>query len=588
MKKLYTFLVAILVTSLSFGQGPIITGIGDGDCSGGNPKMLEIYANGTVDFTQYSLEKQTNGNNTWNGTFDLSPLGTVTDTFVYLYKDAGDGVFAAEFPSATNTLDVGSAVSVNGDDRLRIIETATSTVIDQYGVEATDGSGTDWEYKDGYAKRNNNTPSNGGAFVSTNWTNGNSLFDGQGLCQGGASFESIMTIGTYTPPTTATPMLAITSPTAATVLNPEASNSMDLTFVVQNFAVDVPSGTGDGHVHYKVDNGATVMIYTTNPITLTGLASGSHTVDMWLVDNSHNPLSPPVEASVTFTIATYTQVANLAELRASNLDAYYEVIGEVVPTYGQSYRNQAWLQDATAGIKIDDNDGIVTTDYAPGDGISGIKGFLKEHNGVSQLVPTVDPGTPSSTGNVITPEIVTLSDLLANIDNYESELVQIKNATMTDYDDGGSGTADGTFQTGKNYPLTDASGVSVLRTNFYNADYIGTAFPTVATDFICIVGEYNGDLQVTPRDAVDMTAVGLDQPAIEGFSLYPNPTNAILNVITKQNLEKNIQIVDLLGKQVFNTTTFKTTINVSNLTNGIYIIKVTEAGHVATHKLVIK
>jgi len=51
MKKLYFLMVAIMVTSLSFGQSPIITIISDGDCSGGNPKMVEIYADGMVDFS---------------------------------------------------------------------------------------------------------------------------------------------------------------------------------------------------------------------------------------------------------------------------------------------------------------------------------------------------------------------------------------------------------------------------------------------------------------------------------------------------------------------------------------------------------
>ena len=93
MKKFY-LLMMLFITSTVMGQTPIITMILDGDCSGGNPKVLEVYADGAVDFTNYSLEKQSNGG-TWGTTYDLSPIGTITDDFVYIYSD--DPVFATEF-----------------------------------------------------------------------------------------------------------------------------------------------------------------------------------------------------------------------------------------------------------------------------------------------------------------------------------------------------------------------------------------------------------------------------------------------------------------------------------------------------------
>jgi hypothetical protein len=42
-----------------------------------------------------------------------------------------------------------------------------------------------------------------------------------------------------------------------------------------------------------------------------------------------------------------------------------------------------------------------------------------------------------------------LADLVVNYGNYESELVRINAASISDFDGG-----DGTFQTGKNYPFT--------------------------------------------------------------------------------------------------------------------------------------
>ncbi len=586
MKKLYTLTLALFVSVFTFAQGPVITGIMDGDCPGGLPKVLEIYANGTVDFSQYSLENQTNTSDSWGNTFDLSAIGTLTDSFVYIYKENADApTFATEFPSALNVLDTGasSIVNLNGDDRIRIIETASSEVIDQYGVEATDGSGTDWEYKDGFGKRNAGTAANAGVFIPANWTNGNGLFNNHGNCQDGTSFESIYVLGTYTPPTELNPLLAITTPADGSILNPEAVDSVMLSFVVQNFEVDETSGTGDGHVHYTIDDSSTVMVYTTDAIELTGLSTGEHIINMWLVDNSNNPLDPPVESSVSFTIAEYTQLANLAALRGSVVDNYYEITGEVVGYFAQSYRNQKWIQDDTAGMKIDDNDAVITTVYNEGDGVTGLKGKLNLYHDLLQFVPTVDPGAPTSTGNNITPETITLADLVVNYGNYESELVRINAASISDFDGG-----DGTFQTGKNYPFTDGSGDVIFRTNFYGADYIGEDLPTAATDYVCIVGRYGETIQVTSRNAADFLTLNVNQSEIEGFRIYPNPTKGLLTISSDNNSERTIVISDLLGKQVYHTTTNSTSINVEHLNKGIYFINVTEAGQTATRKLVVE
>ena len=89
---------------------------------------------------------------------------------------------------------------------------------------------------------------------------------------------------------------------------------------------------------------------------------------------------------------------------------------------------------------------------------------------------------------------------------------------------------------------------------------------------------------VTPTDNL-----AVSQNAIDGFSLFPNPvTNGMLTINTQDNLEKNIQIFDILGKQVFSSSTSTSEINVSNLNSGIYIIRVEEAGRLATRKLVIE
>ncbi len=76
---------------------------------------------------------------------------------------------------------------------------------------------------------------------------------------------------------------------------------------------------------------------------------------------------------------------------------------------------------------------------------------------------------------------------------------------------------------------------------------------------------------------------------IAGLSVYPNPVSTGTLYITSDNsVEKAVAIFDVLGKQVVNATTANGTVNVSNLTAGVYIVKVTEEGKTATRKLVVK
>jgi hypothetical protein len=83
--------------------------------------------------------------------------------------------------------------------------------------------------------------------------------------------------------------------------------------------------------------------------------------------------------------------------------------------------------------------------------------------------------------------------------------------------------------------------------------------------------------------------LSVNQNAIAGLDIYPNPvTNGVLNINTTANDTKNVVVYDVLGKQVVNTTISGSTVNVANLKNGVYIVKITENGKTATRKLVIR
>ncbi|KAF2509857.1 T9SS type A sorting domain-containing protein [Flavobacterium foetidum] len=80
-----------------------------------------------------------------------------------------------------------------------------------------------------------------------------------------------------------------------------------------------------------------------------------------------------------------------------------------------------------------------------------------------------------------------------------------------------------------------------------------------------------------------------DTSVIEGLSLYPNPvTNGKVYISSKNDLEKEIIVFDILGKKVLQAHLTTKELNVSELPPGVYIIKISEQNASATRKLIIR
>lgn len=76
---------------------------------------------------------------------------------------------------------------------------------------------------------------------------------------------------------------------------------------------------------------------------------------------------------------------------------------------------------------------------------------------------------------------------------------------------------------------------------------------------------------------------------IEGLNLYPNPvSNGKVYITSKNDLDKEIIIFDVLGKKVLQTLISSRELNISNLSPGVYIIKINEGGASATRKLIVR
>ncbi|MGO3182241.1 MAG: GEVED domain-containing protein [Aequorivita sp.] len=83
--------------------------------------------------------------------------------------------------------------------------------------------------------------------------------------------------------------------------------------------------------------------------------------------------------------------------------------------------------------------------------------------------------------------------------------------------------------------------------------------------------------------------IGVVENSLEGFNYYPNPTSGMLSLKSINNID-SVSIYNLLGQQLSNIIVGATStdINLSGLSTGTYIMKVSVEGQIGTYKILKK
>ncbi len=576
MKKLYTLLAFMLSLTTGWTQATDLYFSKYGEGSSSN-KFLEIY-NGTgadVDLSAYSVAMYANGDTTATNTYTFPANTILAAGDVYVIANANAD------PTILNAADATSTVCYfNGDDAVALLKNgAPLDIIGEIGNDP--GSG--WEVagisnatKDHTLIRKSTVCS-----PTTDWAASAGTDAASSQWNVLARNAGWNDLGSYTG-CSSSPELQITSPSDGQTFTPETTQ-VDVEFTTTNFTL----GT-DGSVQYTV-NGGTAQTTTSSPITISVSSGNSYTVVLELVDNNGDPLNPTVSDQVSFSVADYTQVADLSALRAGNIGDYYEVTGEVIVIGGEDYTSNTkiYVQDDNAGILIYDPNGVMPfSGYSLYDGITGIKGRLAEYRGMMELIPTIDPGT-SSQGNVVTPINVGVADFTTNHDDYESRLIKFTGVTVD-----ANGNTDFAYAT--NYDLIQGSDTTTLRVVFHSL--AGATIPTGSVDVTAIGGEYsysssNPHPQVYPRDANDFnTNNAVTNQNIKGLQVYPNPATGNQLFVTTESGQKTIvSIFDLSGKLILQQTMDNNrSMNIAALRPGIYLLKIRQNENEQMIKLVRK
>ena len=497
----------------SKSQDLVITGVVDGPLTGGIPKAIEVYViNNVSDLSVYGIGSANNGQGSDGEEFTFPADPATAGEYIYIAsEDVEFNNFFGFDPNYTS-----DAANINGDDAIELF--LNGSVIDVFGEIDVDGTGQPWEYLDGWVYRNDGTGPDGTTFVLGNWSySGIDALDGETT---NASAANPWPLGTYTAGAATTVSTPIISPSSGDYLDP--------------ITVTMTCGTPGANIYYTTDG--------SDPDQTDNLYSSGFQVSTTTTVKARaykTGLDPSNIATNVYNFPTTISVATIAELRAQTPGSgdYFQLTAEAILTFQQDFRHQKYIQDGTAGILIDDNDGNITTTYNIYDGITDITGELSEFGGMLQFVPITDPGSAASSGNTITPEVVTLGQITNNFDNYESELVKVEGAVFTD--------AGGTFENGTVYQITDASKtVYNFRTTFYDVDYIGTTIPSAAQDLVLLPNSRTDGEFVTSRSAADINPASSANPAV---ALEITAINGGNPVYENQPFSVTVQAQDVNG-----------------------------------------
>ena len=312
---------------------------------------------------------------------------------------------------------------------------------------------------------------------------------------------------------------------------------------LNNFVV----GT-DGHWHYSVDGGDTVMVYDTNDVEISGLSVGDHSITAWLVDNNHNPLDPPVEETLQFSINVISEYPWCEGFESGDFGAGVD----------------GWTSSIFSG----------TSEWQTING--NVSGNVTPLSG-SQMVGFASGNYNGDTASIISAAM---------------DLTSVTDPQLT-------------FNYTQEQWAGDQDQLRVFYRTSANGDWVqigeyleeATAWTEVTLDLPNPSADYYIGFQatsgygygVTLDDVCVQAALSTSENELLEMMVYPNPIDGgILTIQSPIDGLKMIEIYTVTGKKVMDTSINGNTLDISSFNSGFYMLKVTINGQSKVSKLVVR
>ena len=694
MKKIYFLLLTLTLTNLSFGQitDIYISMFGEGSS---NNKFIEIY-NGTdadIDLSQYSISTCSNGCDIAdqfdypdNVSFEVGTIITAGDVYVIAHGSADPLIVADQTFTYLS----------NGDDFMALtLAGATAdlyTIIDALGDMGGD-PGSGWDIAGVANGTQNHTLVRKSTVCGPNPTPlgsfGTNAEDSEWLV--GAIDTGWSDIGTYAGCASG-PVLSINNPSNGQEFA-SGTTAVTLSVSVANFEVDATpanGGTGDGHIHWSLDGVDQPMKYDTADETINVVDGGSHTVVMTLVNNDHQPITPEISQTVSFSVLfpcdlqVGTITSTCDSTTAEDTDTYTTTLaftGGGTTTY--------IIGTGEIGVITGDDPSTISEGTIIVSGVNEGTDFVVTFNGDSSN------SSCDLTRSISSPNCNPAIELPFN-DNFSYSNGSLISASSWSTFSGTEGdliVSDGQALVQHGTPSEDASVAfnsvvgsiyyafdftvnaaeaisggdyeyfSVLKDDGYNyrgrldivnantegndftvgISTIGSTADTVwASDLsfgntyratvkfdqdsniaqLWIDASSESDTSISGDDETDpgttITQFGLRQSDSSvnesilvdnlniaqtfnetlstnsmsistDFSIYPNPSNVgYVNISSTESETIQVNVYDILGKQVINAAVASGRLDISTLNTGVYIVKLTQGSATTTKKLIVQ
>ncbi|WP_299620542.1 endonuclease [uncultured Tenacibaculum sp.] len=570
-------------------------------------KAIEIanFTGSTVNLSEYSLRKTTNGDNSWGSTLNLSGQLANGEVYVVAHVNASTAIKN----EADITISAG-AMNFNGNDAVALFK--NSSLIDLVGTPSSSSNFG----KDVTLQRKSSVTSPNTSYVTSEW---NSL-----------SSDTISDLGTHTVDgsTTTPDTQAPTAPSGLTASN-TTQTGVNLAW---NAATDNTAVTG-----YDVYQGSTkVATVTTLNYSVTNLtASSSYSFSVRAIDAAGNTSSSSNAVSVTTLDIPDTQAPTTPSLTVSNItettvsltwnaatdntavtgyDVYqgstkiatvttlsYNVVN-LTPDTTYSFTVRAF--DAAGNVSIASNTASITTlpttpvltycnskgnnvnyEYIDNVVIGGISNSTSANAGYGDFT-NLTGNLSFGSNTIVVSAGFTSSSYTENwavwIDLNQNGTFESSEQLVT-----GSSSSSGNLSYSFNIPTTAKLGNTRMRVSMkWNG--APTACETFSygevEDYTVNIGTSSRSLDIT---SVDIDGELGDEDPIFDANVYPNPAINFINISLRDQRDSSYKIINTLG-QIVKTGTIERNIDVSNLNNGMYIIEVSDGQKLLTKKFIKK
>lgn len=556
-----------------------------------NNKALEIYnpSAGAVNLSNYRVQLYSNGNTTPGNTLSLS--GTLNPGAVYVIANA-----SANDSIKTKADTTSGVANFNGDDAIVLL--LGSDTLDIIGVIGVD-PGTSWTVDSGTTANFTLVRKQSVQQGTKNWALSSTQWD--------VLPQDTIRLGFHTmdPCGAVTDTIARFSPTAASVS--ESAGTYQITLALNtaspstSFTVDVALTGGTGSAadinNYTTQTATFAPNSTQASVTLTitddATQEGAETL-VFTLQNPSAPLLLGADSVFTLTIGasdvpvlsyTISQVTGLdTTFQPDSLGVKVRLTGTVLGINYRAAGLEFFMHDATDGIGVFVPAGNFGYTVEEGDSVL-VEGEIGFFNGVTQ-VRFLDTVYQIGTGVVPTPLLV--QDLG---ENTEAELVRLNGVSLVTPSQWTQGST-----SGFNCDITDGQSTFTLRID-ENCPWNAQPAPTGTFDVIGIGSQfdasspYNSGYQIMPRFQSDIIVVSsVRETELSGVSIYPNPANGQLNVLTPGEGTYNFTLTEITGRTVF-THILAERVNALNITGivpGTYIAEVRNNQQVKRQVVMVK